>query len=90
MKKRFGISALFMLKKHTEQVSNPAISKKADYPDDIQLKTEIDNIANRIDRILETVRAHFPIGKNEQEKSEIESGEQAEEQSEKQPGSNIE
>ncbi len=84
MKKRFGISALFMLKRHTEQVSNLVISKKTntDYPDDIQLKTEIDEIANRIDRILETVREHFPIGKNEQEKSEIEPGEHAEGQSE--------
>lgn len=37
----------------------------ANYPDEIQLKAEIDEISSRIDRIIETVREHFP-GNTEQ------------------------
>ncbi|MFO8112268.1 MAG: hypothetical protein R6T92_07150 [Desulfosalsimonadaceae bacterium] len=41
------------------------ILDNANYPDEIQLKAEIDEISSRIDRIIETVREHFP-GNTEQ------------------------
>lgn len=53
--------------------------QNADYPDDIQLKTEIDEISNRIDRIIETVREHFPVTTEQTEGSETDDADRQDE-----------
>jgi len=50
----------------------PAFLDDTDYPDDNQLKTEIDEISSRIDRIMKTVKDHFPVCKTEIKETEPE------------------
>jgi hypothetical protein len=53
-------------------MSHPNNRENTNYPDDIQLKNEIEEISCRIKRIMETVEMHFPINGNQEcvEKSE--------------------
>lgn len=53
-------------------MAKPAFLDNTDYPDDSQLKTEIDEISCRIDRIMETVKDHLPVGKTEIKETEPE------------------
>ena len=41
-------------------------------PDDLEIKNEIETIAGRIDRILKTVKRHYPITETAQENGETE------------------
>jgi len=54
-------------------MSHSSKPEETHYPDDIQLKNEIDEISSRINRIMETVKVHFPMsrcGRTESEPDE--------------------
>ncbi len=51
-------------------MSYSAQPENTNYPDDVELKSEIDRISARVDHIMETVKSHFPLRSCETKKND--------------------
>lgn len=45
-------------------MASPNEPEYKNFQDDVQLKKEIDAISTRIDRIMETIKPHFPVNQD--------------------------